>query len=263
MKIIKINFGISSCSRYAPGVPWEERIMEIPGAGELPKPINWRYLDADKAKPRMSNVLNYSSVRYDEYTKLPAVYFRLSSGLFDDIYKMYLIWLEQRCEWIAVHHHEWSAEDSRMDESELGPYSLDDYCRDMLVRAHKVNKEKVPGDISKMSPSEINSLEKVLTLYLYDHKDVDGTERFLDVVITTSQEEAYEKAEIRLESVVLSKEEIKELTDLNREDIMRKLFSKLGITNLKSYPGLPKGPYYRVDESVYIAVGKKDLSGKK
>lgn len=158
--MVQINFGISSCSRYAPGVPWEERIMEIPEARELPKLINMQYLDADKARPSMFNVLNYSDVRNDKYTELPAVSFRLAGGHTHNIYEIYLIWLEQRPEWIAIQHHEWSAEGHHIDESETGPYSLDDYCKDMLVRVHEVNKEKVPGDISKMSPSEINSLEK-------------------------------------------------------------------------------------------------------
>lgn len=250
--MVQINFGISSCSRYAPGVPWEERIMEIPETGELPKVSNVQYLNLNKAKPTKFNVLNYSDVREDKYTELPAIRFKLGSGSSDEIF---LIWLGQRREWIAVQHSEWSGEGHHIDESEIGPYALDDYCRDILYRVGSVDKEKVPTNISKMSPSEINSLEKVLTLYLYDHEHVDGIERQLDIRITSSREKAQQESEMRLESIILSKDEIGKLASLSEAEIKRELFSKFGVTNLGSFPGLPKGPYYWIEGDVYKSIG--------
>ena len=42
---------------------------------------------------------------------------------------------------------------------------------------------------------------------------------------------------------------------MDKVHLLKHLFSKFGIYDLESKIGLPKGPYYWVDESVYIALG--------
>lgn len=98
-------------------------------------------------------------------------------------------------------------------------------------------------------------MEERLTLYLYDCEYIDGYNKYLDITITTSEKEAYAERRVRLETITLSKAEIRELAGLDKADIKRGLFSKFGITDLSSHPGQPKGPYYLVDEDVYKALG--------
>lgn len=41
-----------------------------------------------------------------------------------------------------------------------------------------------------------------------------------------------------------------------RQSIMKALFGYFGIRDLESYPGLPKGPYYWIDEAVYNEIDR-------
>jgi len=91
-----------------------------------------------------------------------------------------------------------------------------------------------------------------MKLYLYENESADdeiGGVRHLDKTIALSRENHSEENEISC--LELAKAEIKELSNLPQSQIMSKLFAKFGITDLKDYPGYPKGPYYWVDEEVY------------
>lgn len=162
MKIAKINFGISSYSRYSPGIPWEERIMEILETGKLPAiPDSLgrkRYLDHDENIAKL-NLPNYSDVRADRHTELPAVRFGLLGEHSHDTFEMYLIWLEQRSEWVAVVHHEWSESDLNIDASESGPYALDDYCLGVLMRAYNLPSGRLlHQEVKATRPSELEKI---------------------------------------------------------------------------------------------------------
>jgi hypothetical protein len=158
--MIKINFGISNFSRYSPGVPWEERTMEIPEEQELPK-IEIQYVkrpDPREVDQLPFDLYDYLDVREDKYKFLPAVRFELVAEHSHSRNYIYLIWIEIRSEWISVWHREWSEIDFSIDESENGPYALDIYCKDMLAKAYGVIRERMPKDIAKISPVELERL---------------------------------------------------------------------------------------------------------
>lgn len=272
-KILELNFGISSCSRHAPGYQLEERIMGIPLIGVLQNISDFeiQYLDPKDCEPRRFNLSNYSDVRGDKYTHLPAVSFPLAKEFTLD-HEIYLVWVDQRKEWVAFNHSEWLGSCNYPDELESGPYALDDICKTKLLEAYKVPPDNVElADAHTFSPSRleemanekaIGSSEEGLTLYLYDHESVDGCDRYLDITVTLSKEEAHKQSEIILESIMLSKDEIKKLMGIDRAVIMKNLFSKFGITDLSSRPGQPKGPSYWVGEDVYKALDAGILPSK-
>jgi hypothetical protein len=147
-----LNFGVSSNSRYAPGYPWEERIIDIPLIAELPNisSMGVQYLDPEDCKHDSFNLRNYSDVREDKYTELPAVRFNKTEG------DIYLVWIDQRKEWVAFRHLAWAESCNilgNIDEAEDGPYGLDSYCKDVLSKAF--GGKKIEGDISRISPSEL------------------------------------------------------------------------------------------------------------
>lgn len=59
------------------------------------------------------------------------------------------------------------------------------------------------------------------------------------------------------QTLELSENDVRNLSGLSGGDLYKELFKRFGITDLKPYPGLPKGPYYSVDENVYIAITEK------
>lgn len=154
-----INFGISSYSRHAPGAPLKERLMDIPDSGKLKgMPSGVNYIYENNSKPVRFCI--YSHIKDDKHTRLPVIQFGLAARNpeTNDISEIYLIWLEKRNEWIAVNHHMWNEAGGYIDECESGPYAADDYCRDMISIAYSVDKGKLGGDISKMSPSELERI---------------------------------------------------------------------------------------------------------
>ncbi len=154
IKMVSINFGISSYSKHMPGVALEERIMQVPEGSELPNCPAREYLDEIEAEPRIFSLWNYQDCRNNTYTKLPAVLFRLRADK-QDISEMYLIWLQPREEWIAVQHRKWIEACCHTDEAERGPYSLDEYCKKMLSMAYGVDKDLIEGDIARIGPSTL------------------------------------------------------------------------------------------------------------
>lgn len=155
--MVKINFGVSSYSRHAPGVKFEERVMEIPSGHALEQVGKERYgfvnpdeMRRDFATPDLGNYMDPYRVHPERFTlesspdregivrssrRFPAVRFDLAS-LSHDQYEMLLLWVEERSEWVAVEHHSFVESTMNIDEDEHGPYALDDYCRDMLRRAY-------------------------------------------------------------------------------------------------------------------------------
>ncbi len=160
--MVRINFGISSYSRYSPGVPWEERIMEIPDKGplpDIPRSLGkMRYL-SDNEKVKKFNLRNYSSVRENKYSELPAISFKLAGGHSHHTYEMYLIWLMQRNEWIAVPRHKWSETDLSIDESEFGAYALDDHCIGVIMQAYNIPSGRLSH--KEVIATEPSKLEKI------------------------------------------------------------------------------------------------------
>ncbi|MBI2651035.1 hypothetical protein HYX01_01045 [Candidatus Woesearchaeota archaeon] len=97
-----------------------------------------------------------------------------------------------------------------------------------------------------------------LELYLCEKESVGNFYlRELDILIATQP-----IGDSIRQTLKLSENDARTLSNLSRDGLFKELFKRFGITDLKSYPGLPKGPYYSVDKSVYIAIKEKDLSGK-
>lgn len=98
-----------------------------------------------------------------------------------------------------------------------------------------------------------------LELYLCERESVgDFYLRELDITITTEP-----VGDSIRRTLKLSEDDVRSLSSLSRDDLYNGLFKRFDITDLKSYPGLPKGPYYWVDESVYRTISEKTLDGKK
>jgi hypothetical protein len=157
--MVVLNFGVSSYSRHSPGVPWEERKMEVPelsGLSGIPSVTSARYLDREQTEPSKFSLPNYSDAREGDCESLPAVFFDLKEDHSHDTYDMKLIWMAQRKEWIAIEHHSWSEGDFSIDEYEDGPYALDTYCAKMLAKAYGI-REEVDG-IAAKPPSELEEI---------------------------------------------------------------------------------------------------------
>ena len=90
-----------------------------------------------------------------------------------------------------------------------------------------------------------------LVLYLCEREYLDGYDRYLDKSIRISP---------LGDEVVLKQREfsIDELSELaasgDQEGLKEGIFSKFGINDLRSFPGIPKGPYYWIDSEVYGAI---------
>lgn len=138
--MIKINFGVSLHSKYSPGVPYEERIVNIPDNCKLKfiKP----YKKPKNPQPSRFRLKNYNNVRKDEFTELPAVSLKLRGDSWDKI-ELILVYLEQRNDWVAFIHHIWVETSFRPDEFELGPYQLDRFCKSMILKAYGMNFENL------------------------------------------------------------------------------------------------------------------------
>lgn len=99
-----------------------------------------------------------------------------------------------------------------------------------------------------------------MKLYLFENETADGEigyVRYLDKIIALSRGCYTEETVTEIGCIKLTKSEIQELSNLSQEQIMGKLFAKFGITDLESYPGYPKGPYYWVDSEVYNAIRQR------
>lgn len=156
---IKINFGVSEFSKLAPGVPLEERTREIPETGglkkleEICKSGEITYLRPDEVNPIKCCILNYTDYSNRKFTELPAIRFQLAGkGIFDE--QMYLIWIEERGEWVAFTHTSWPEGSlGQPDVSEHGPYALDGYCEDMLYKVHRLSEQDIErNEVSKTNP---------------------------------------------------------------------------------------------------------------
>lgn len=99
-------------------------------------------------------------------------------------------------------------------------------------------------DIKDIIDGQLN-----LTLYLSERETRDGFEHYLDKYIRLYPAKDIE--EIIINQTELTLDELQELSRFSREEIKSKLFAKFSITDLRDYPGLPKGPYYWVDDEVY------------
>jgi len=189
----EINFGISSYSRHAPGVPLEERIMKIPDEGAL-EPLNKLDMGSmfgqagagegcifrDDYIPKTRDYLLPHKVSPEKFImqsdpKVKAVRFDLASDLVDQ-YDMYILWIDERKEWVAVEHRSFEESTMNIDESETGPSALDYYCKTMLAEAYGLVSSqnvllasaytkalpwlKLKKDISRISPSELEEMAK-------------------------------------------------------------------------------------------------------
>lgn len=152
---MNINFGVSSYSRYSPGV-WEERVFEVHEKGHLPnipKGVELKYIDII---PFQSEITNYLDARNNQGVLYPAVRFELKEDNPHSTYKMYLIWIAERGEWVAFLHREWTEGDHRTDESEEGPFALDVHCARMLLEAYGSTADLLPlSEVIKMSPQDL------------------------------------------------------------------------------------------------------------
>ena len=167
--MVKINFGVSEFTKHFLKMRlWVGRQMDIHESGELPCITEIKYRNPDQANPQKYNFLNYTDVRESRYYTIPAVNFNIISSLsFNGVgvrsEDVVLIWIKERQEWIAVRHYKWPDTSLSMyphtNESEKGPYSLDDYCKDMICKAYEIDLNK-SEDPSKIEPSK---LEKIIS----------------------------------------------------------------------------------------------------
>lgn len=149
------------------GIYGARQIVEIPEEGELPaipKDIVDRYIPKDQltkreypterevknqhpdANPPMLKTISVSLIGEQPYTQ---GFMKHSESYYLD-----LVWVESRNEWVAFYKRSWVGEDLRFHSEDGltpwaglpdsieetggasltygGPYSLDDYCRDMV-----------------------------------------------------------------------------------------------------------------------------------
>ncbi len=103
-------------------------------------------------------------------------------------------------------------------------------------------------------------LEKGLTLYLWEREELDGWDRYLDLIVSNSASPKWLSEDRYTSSIsekkVLSKEELLELLKMDDDEEKHTLLDKFNIANLQPGPGIPKGPYCSVDEDVYEHIEK-------
>lgn len=93
-----------------------------------------------------------------------------------------------------------------------------------------------------------------MKLLLFEQESVDGYERHLDRTIRMARANDDEE---EIKSVDLTEAEFRGLGSCasSPDALERELFAKFGITDLKSHPGCPKGPYYWIAPEVHRALG--------
>ena len=88
-----------------------------------------------------------------------------------------------------------------------------------------------------------------LTLYLCEKEDAgDFHLRELDIFMAMQPSDSVRR------SLYMTAAEIGALRGTDARSLQDYLFSRFGISDLSSKPGLPKGPYYSVDKDVYTAL---------
>jgi len=165
----RLNFGISAFTRrfLKPNLQIGRQI-EVPESGELPcvSSIGIKYRNPDQANPRKYNFFNYTDPRESKYTTLSAVNFDIIRSLsFDGLgvrsEDILLIWIKERQEWVAIKHKQWPDKSLSMNpytnESEEGPYSLDDYCKNIIRNVYGISLDH-PEDPSKIEPSRLERI---------------------------------------------------------------------------------------------------------
>lgn len=167
-----INFGISRLSREEPGYPWVERIKEIPVNEIIPEhnKKDFEYLLFEikdfvpKRLPKKNFIKDYSDVRNRQYAELPAITLDLIAKPESNPQSanLYLIWIEERKEWVSFVHRGWYETAHGEDESEDGPYSLNSYCINLICEAYKIDVQNIKDfqEITRKSPSELEEIAR-------------------------------------------------------------------------------------------------------
>jgi len=143
-----LDFGSSRFSEQYPGIPVECNMVFVPHKGEL-KPMDEfieGYLQDEKA---------YKTSVNDS----PAVNFRGPDRGYD-ITEIYLVWINERNEWIGIEKNSWVESSScGMDDSYSPPKALNEKYGKKILEAYKIQEDKVScRDALRAHPSKLEEI---------------------------------------------------------------------------------------------------------
>ena len=149
--MIEINFGKSDFTRYRPN---GENIVLIPEKGHI-NSIALVRLGGDEydkvmnTQAKQGKIKGYPAVLIQKPREEPWVH----------NYELFLLWIGERNEWVAIWYSEWCESGGKYDEFYTGPYAINDDCCRKILQAFGLSEAALPLDqVKKSSPSELEAM---------------------------------------------------------------------------------------------------------
>jgi hypothetical protein len=145
--MIEINFGMSDYARWYPGVPPTENIIRITESKELLTIPDHYLLGKTQKKIEKCNLRGFDSIDI----------------LVDEEHlgyeRLYLLWINQRKEWIAIYYRTWCEAACVWDEDYSGPFALNEFCSKGILGAYKIPESLISlENVRNISPSELEKI---------------------------------------------------------------------------------------------------------
>ena len=137
--MITLNFGKSEYSlKPTPDlVIFPDMTIDIPIKVTL-KRIHVRYIETNKPAIHLGPINNKeNSKRSFVYINFPLLI--QTDSLEEE--EVFVVWIEERGDWIAIIYNRWR-EDFFFDENYSGPFELDDFCENQLLRAYGIDWQR-------------------------------------------------------------------------------------------------------------------------
>jgi hypothetical protein len=150
---VGIEFGESTFSHNAPGVPLERHLVFIPYRGELKQ--------FDKCKENAC-ICDYQASKTTEISvdgkTLPKVMFQCPRT--SDYCLMNLVWIEERNEWIGIEKESWMESSSwGSDDRYSAPKLLSEKHGRKILEAYNIPEEKLSSkDVLRTHPSKLEEI---------------------------------------------------------------------------------------------------------
>lgn len=157
---IELNFGPSVYVIYRPINHVEpDMVVTIPTRGPL-KTLPYRVLNHFMQKEDVEAVLSHLNPRESgqSFSSVEFPMFNDYRNGYRVANKIIMPWIGERGEWVALHYSKGLEVGAPYDESYSGPFELNGYCKRVLARAYRADKEQVPGDIAKINPDTLERL---------------------------------------------------------------------------------------------------------
>ena len=152
-----LNFGPSEYATYSSRTE-PDMLVDIHESGQLPEISSNLEKISETDSPATISTLSPREMK----RTFPSVEFPLRKNEeqylynYDYEYKVILLWLEERKEWVGLVYRKWLESFPKKDEHYEGPFSLDKYCQGKICEAYRITPtgRDLEG-ICRIAPDEL------------------------------------------------------------------------------------------------------------